>query len=148
MRRGLVPGFGLLWFFLHLTPTNSLLARDDLANDRQLALAVIGIALAYCSLIRVRLSSRAFAAVTLALALVLGTVTALRNIDYRSEVALWQSSLAADPRNARAWNNLGMAWRAEGRNDEARMAFLRALEIDPAHPQALGNLLELGAALR
>ncbi len=148
VRRGLVPGFGLLWFFLHLTPTNSLLARDDLANDRQLALAVIGIALAYCSLIRVRLSSRAFAAVTLALALVLGTVTALRNIDYRSEVALWQSSLAADPRNARAWNNLGMAWRAEGRNDEARMAFLRALEIDPAHPQALGNLLELGAALR
>lgn len=143
VRRGLLPGFGLLWFFLHLAPTNSFIARDDLANDRQLALAMIGIALAYCSLIRVRLSPRAFAAVTLALAIVLGTVTALRNLDYRSEVALWQSSLAADPRNARAWNNLGMAWRGEGRADEARMAFVRALEIDPAHPQALGNLLQL-----
>lgn len=148
VRRGLVPGFGLVWLFVHLAPTNSLIARDDLANDRQLALALIGIALAYCSLVYVRLSSRGFAAVTIALAIVLGTVTALRNLDYRSETALWQASLAAEPRNARAWNNLGIAWREAGRSDEARMAFQRALEIDPAHPQALGNLLGLDAARR
>ena len=142
-RRGLVAGFGLLWFFLHLAPTNSLIARDDLANDRQLTLAMIGVSLVYCSITWGRLPRRAFVAVIAALAIVLGTVTALRNLDYRSEVALWQASLAANPRNARAWNNLGMAWRDAGDVAQARLAFQRALELDPAHPQALGNLLEL-----
>jgi len=146
-RRGLVAGFGVLWFFLHLAPTNSLVARDDLANDRQLALAMIGVSLAYCTVTWGRLPRRAFVAVIAALAIVLGTVTALRNLDYRSEVALWQASIAADPRNARAWNNLGVAWRTKGDVAQARLAFQRALEIDPAHPQALGNLLELGTAL-
>lgn len=143
-RRGLVVGFGVLWFFLHLVPTNSLIARDDLANDRQLTLAMIGVSLAYCSLTWGRLSRRTFAAVIAALAIVLGTVTALRNLDYRSEVALWQASLTVNPRNARAWNNLGVAWRMEGDIAQARLAFQRALELDPSHPQALGNLLELG----
>ncbi len=141
--RGLVPGFGIAWFFLHLAPTNSLIARDDLANDRQLVLALIGLALAFCSFAWVRLPRRAFAPVIAALAIVLGSATAVRNLDYRSEVALWQSSLASNPRNARAWNNLGMAWRAAGEVPQARAAFQRALELDPAHPQAVGNLLEL-----
>ena len=148
VRRGFVTGFGLLWFFLHLAPTNSLIARDDIANDRQLVLALIGIALVYASIVHLRLPRQGFVAVTAALAIVLGTTTALRNLDYRSELALWQASLAADPRNPRAWNNLGMAWRTAGRADEARVAFQRALELDPEHPQALTNLLDLEAASR
>ena len=43
--RGRWVGFALLWFFLHLLPTNSLLPRNDIANDRQLYLALIGPAL-------------------------------------------------------------------------------------------------------
>lgn len=144
-RRGLVAGFGILWFFLHLAPTHSLLARDDLANERQLALALAGVSLAYCSIAWMRLSRRAFAATIIALAIVLGSVTALRNLDFRSEVALWQASVAANPRNARAWNNLGVAWRTTGDLPQARLAFQRALEIDPEHPQALSNLLDLAA---
>jgi hypothetical protein len=35
-------GLGLLWPFLHLLPTNSILPRLDVANDRQLYLALIG----------------------------------------------------------------------------------------------------------
>ena len=31
--------FAVLWFFIHLLPTNSVLARLDVANDRQLYLA-------------------------------------------------------------------------------------------------------------
>ncbi len=38
-------GFGLLWFLLHLAPTNSLLPRLDLANERHLYLADIGLCL-------------------------------------------------------------------------------------------------------
>lgn len=41
-RRRSFAGFCVLWFFLHLTPTNSLLPRLDIVNDRQLYLASIG----------------------------------------------------------------------------------------------------------
>ena len=38
--------FGVLWFFLQLAPTNSLVPRVDVANDRQLYLAGWGLFLA------------------------------------------------------------------------------------------------------
>jgi len=41
-----VAGFGILWFFLHLLPTNSFIPRLDVANDRQLYLASWGLFLA------------------------------------------------------------------------------------------------------
>src|SRR4030065_1602791 len=40
------PGFGILWFFLHLLPTNSIVPRLDIANERHLYLAACGIFLA------------------------------------------------------------------------------------------------------
>ena len=36
-------GFGMLWLLLHLLPTNSLVPRLDVANERQLYLASIGV---------------------------------------------------------------------------------------------------------
>ena len=35
--------FGVLWFFLQLAPTNSIVPRLDVANDRQLYLASWGL---------------------------------------------------------------------------------------------------------
>lgn len=46
LRRAPLAGFGLLWFFLHLIPTNSLVPRLDLVNERQLYPAAAGIFLA------------------------------------------------------------------------------------------------------
>lgn len=42
LRRRPALAFGALWFFLWLLPTNSFLPRLDIANDRQLYLALIG----------------------------------------------------------------------------------------------------------
>src|SRR6185503_19729690 len=44
--------FGVLWFFLQLAPTNSIVPRLDVANDRQLYLASWGLFLALCIQIR------------------------------------------------------------------------------------------------
>ena len=133
--------FALLWFFLHLAPTNSLLARLDAVNDRQLYLACIGpLALAGLALARL---PRARLPLLVALALLLGTLTALRNQDYRSEAALWSDTVRQSPGSARAWNNLGYAHQLEGRRDEACAGYERALRIDPQYLQARINRLEL-----
>ncbi len=133
-------GLGLLWFFLHLLPTNSFLPRLDVANDRQLYLAGMGPALIIAVLLE-RMRWRWLShAMTLMLLLVLGTATALRNRDYRSELALWQATVLNSPQKARAWLNLGYAYRLSGDVGAARRAYERALKLDPGNRQTWINL--------
>jgi len=128
----------LVWFFLHLAPTNSLLARADAVNDRQLYLASIGpLALAGLA---IALLPRWRAGVLVAAAAILFAATVARNQDYRSEVALWSDTARKSPGSPRAWNNLGYAYQLEGRREQARDAYERALALDPQDLKARINL--------
>lgn len=133
-------GFALLWFFLHLLPTNSLLPRNDTANDRQLYLAIIGPAWAVARGVTAALAPRIAAPTLSVLALVLAVSTWQRNGDYRSEVALWQATAQHSPSKARAWNNLGYAYQQQSDIKAARAAYQRALTLDPDAGRARINL--------
>lgn len=136
-------GFGLLWFFLHLVPTNSFIPRLDVANERQLYLASWGLFLAVAAgadLVREKRGPRRTAAVAAVLVIALGVLTVSRNTVYRSEVALWEDSARKSPGKARAWNNLGYAYQQAGRFRDAEAAYLRALRVDPGYALARGNL--------
>ena len=136
--------FGLLWFFVQLAPTNSIVPRLDVANDRQLYLAAWGLVFAL-AVQTVRLApprrlARAAAAMLLG---VLALASVARQLDYRSEIALWEADLARAPWNARAHNNLGYAYYLAGRKDEAWREFRAALLFDPGYSKARANLLLL-----
>jgi len=154
LRRRPVPAFAVLWFFLWLAPTNSLVARLDVANDRQLYLALAGPAwllghgiarLGRESVARGR-TPRGAAAATLALALALALGTASRNRVYATETTFWGDVVAKSPHNARAWNNLGYAEATACRPGRAAAAFREAARRDPDYPQPRVNLelLETG----
>lgn len=133
-------GFGIAWYLLQLAPSNSLLPRFDLANDRHLYLALPGIALL---LVVPLMSLRARWAPLLTiglLALVLAATTWLRNRDYRDELSLWRATVADSPGKARPWSNLGWARQAQGDLEGARQAYECALAIQPDHRRALVNL--------
>ena len=130
--------FGVLWFFLHLAPTNSIVPRLDVANDRQLYLASWGLFLALC----VQLPNLPRLAVSLVLVL-FAAASILRQLDYRSEIVLWESSVALSPWNARGHNNLGYAYQLAGRTDDARHEYRMALLFDPWHAKARFNLMFL-----
>jgi tetratricopeptide (TPR) repeat protein len=130
-------GVGIVWFFLQLAPTNGVVARYDLVNDRQLYLALLGPALcAGVALSHARMHALATATVVTLLA----AATLVRNLDYASELALWQATVRASPQKSRPWNNLGWALLQEGRRDDARAAFERALALDPSNFRARANL--------
>jgi tetratricopeptide (TPR) repeat protein len=134
---------GILWFYLHLAPTNSLLARYDVANDRQFYLAMLGPAFILAVLVQ-RLAWPLRWPALAALLITLGLATHTRNLDYRDEISLWTATTRDTPGKARPWNNLGYAFQLAGRRDEAIAAYRRALEIDPVYDKAKANLRQLG----
>ena len=141
-------GFGVLWFFLHLVPTNSFIPRLDVANERQLYLASWGLFVALATgaeLLGKRWGPKRIAAAAAVLVIALGALTVSRNTVYRSEIALWEDTVRKSPGKARAWNNLGYAYYLEGRYREAESAYLRALSIDPGYSLSRGNLKSLKA---
>jgi len=141
-------GFGILWFFLHLLPTNSFIPRLDVANDRQMYLASWGLFLAVAAgadLLRSKWGARRVTATAAVLVIALGALTVSRNAAYRSEIALWEDTARKSPGKARAWNNLGYAYQQAGRFRDAESAYLRALRVDPGYELARGNLKGLKA---
>jgi tetratricopeptide (TPR) repeat protein len=129
--------FGILWFFLQLAPTNSIVPRVDVANDRQLYLAGWGLFLA----LAVQLNLDAIKAVPLIVLFAVACVS--RQLDYASEIRLWESSVQLAPGNSRAHNNLGYAYQLEGRTAEARREYDTALFLDPANRKARYNRMLL-----
>lgn len=143
VKRGGLAGFGILWFFLHLVPTNSFIPRLDVANDRQLYLASWGLFLALASgadHLRERMEGRWVPAVAALLVVLLAGFTVARNEAYRSEITLWEDTAGKSPQKARVHNNLGYAYEQEGRLREAGEAYIRALAIDSDYELARKNL--------
>ena len=134
-------GFAILWFALALLPTHSFLARLELANDRQLYLAMAGPALALGVAIACAACPRACRYGRRSR---LAVHPRLRDVRARGRlferVPIVEGHRAREPANARAWNNLGYALAAEGDVTGARAAYEKALAIEPSSPRARGNL--------
>jgi len=65
-------------------------------------------------------------------ALTLGVVTVRRNDDYRSELVIWDDTIAKQPNNYRAWLNRGTAYGNMGSHDKEAISDLdKAIELNP-----------------
>lgn len=142
-------GFGILWFFLHLLPTNSVVPRLDVVNERQLYLASCGLFLAFATeglrlydVLRQKQRMTNVLVVSLSIALIaaIGLSTVARNHVYRSEIDLWVDVTLKSPNKARGYNNLGYALALSGRTDDAKRAYATALRLMPDYELASANL--------
>ena len=129
--------FGILWFFLQLVPTNSVVPRIDAANDRQVYLACWGLFFALATQIEWP------RAVAVALCLVFAATSIVRQLDYLDEITLWEASVRSAPWNPRAHNNLGFAYYEAGRKTDARREYQTTLLLDRDHRKAKANLVLL-----
>jgi hypothetical protein len=142
-------GFALGWAFLHWVPLYLLLPRLDVANDRQLYLAVWPLGMAVAVEISQlgsngrRATGVLYFTVCTAVCIALAALTLLRNHDYRSEIALWEQTVKLSQQKSRVHNNLGYAYREADRLEDARQEYLRALWLDPNNVKARLNLRRL-----
>jgi Flp pilus assembly protein TadD len=75
-------------------------------------------------------------------ALAAGVGTWVRNLDYRSERAIWADTVVKRPGNARAHFNLGLAMSASGDDAGARAEWTETLRIEPTHLGARAQMAE------
>jgi hypothetical protein len=121
----------------------------DVANDRQLYLAIVGpawwVALRVVQIHNARpyLGNAAISALLIVLLGALAASTVKRNADYATEISFWQATAAQNPTSARAANNLGMAYATACRKQLATAQFERAMTLDFHHSQARINLMLL-----
>lgn len=147
-------GFLGLWFFLILAPTSSIvpIVTEPMAEHRMylplaaiVALAVLAIYGAAARLCRGRSptgvgAALACLAVCVVPAAALGGMTAERNEDYRSPLALWSDTVRSLPGNAGARNNLGDALLQQGRIQDALVQYREAVRLSPGFAGARLNL--------
>jgi hypothetical protein len=142
-------GFGLCWFFVHLAPTNSVVPRLDVASERHLYLALWGVALAVSvQLATLGWPKRVVRSTATAVLAGLAVFSISRQLDYRSETALWEAAVREAPWNARAHNNLGYARALAGDHAGAVRDYRQALAFSPGDARARYNLERSLAALR
>lgn len=132
-------GGAILWFLFCLIPSNSIIPRLDIANDRHLYLALWSMASLWVIGIYYLLPRANHIILTLSL-ICLAWFTLVRNMDYQSEVALWSRTSQQSPNKSRVWNNLGVACQQQANFECAEYAFLNAVRLDANNLTAANNL--------
>ena len=141
LRRWPAAGFAACWYFLILAPTSSIvpIVGQPMAESR-LYLPLAGV-IALTVLGAYAWAGRWSLAVLAIVGAGLGLVSVQRNQDYRSEEVLWSDTVAKRPDNARAHNNLGLAWsKLPGRSSDAIAQYEQALRLKPDFEEAHTNL--------
>ena len=124
-------GFVLAWFFGILAPTSSFVPLRCFCEEHRMYLPSAALAMAvvlagYKALAN-RAAKKAGVVLALVLALALGTAAYVRNHDFSSSLLIWTGTLKKCPSNARAAQNLGLAFNAAQRYALALPYFERAL---------------------
>ncbi len=140
LRRRPALGFLGAWFFAILAPSSSILplATQTMAEHR-MYLPLASLAGLFTLGLRAVAGWRGLAASAI-LAAGLGGLTARRNHDYRSEVALWTDTVGKQPDNPRAHYNLGVALDQARAVPDALLHYREAIRLKPGYVEAHNNL--------
>lgn len=135
--------FGILWFFVAVTPTSSVVPFAEVMNDHRVFFPFVGVALAATWAIVLAINARAsradaggwtkpaiaVAAIALLFAHVFGTRH--RNVVWQTEESLWLDVTNKSPQNGRGLMAYGVIQMGKGRLDRADQYFNRALQYTP-----------------
>ncbi len=140
LRRWPVAGFLGAWFFLILAPTSALPAVLQIIVEHRMYLPLAALLALVVGAAGSWLGPRAATVGGALLAIAAGVLTFQRNKVYESHQALWEDTLAKRPDNARAHNNLGLAYYNLGRVADSIPHYLESRRLDPSMANTHYNL--------
>lgn len=150
--------FGLLWFFITLAPTSSIIPLGEVLNDHRMFLPFVGLAMSvtwtialiidkYAAIIAAQAQYRVIGFIALFVTLSLYAYgTHERNNVWHTEESLWYDVTIKSPQNGRGLMNYGLTQMAKGDYKTTRVYFERAALLLPAYYTLDINLAVLNAA--
>ena len=142
------PSWGFLgvWFFVILAPSSSFLPiLTEVAAEHRMYLPLAAIVVAvvvggYLVLTRCAKLGHVLGYVLAAVVIMfLGPLSFERNYDYASAVSIWQATVSDCPSNFRAWNNLGIEYKAKGAFEQAIGSYNQAIALYSAYTKPYHN---------
>lgn len=148
--------FGILWFFLALLPTSSIIPLAEVLNDHRMFFPFVGliisvgwsIALVINKLLPLQVKNTQIA-LGVILALTLSAYaygTYQRNEVWYTEETLWHDVTLKSPGNGRGLMNYGLSKMAKGDYVTADIYYQKALKLLPTYPSLYINMGILQAA--
>ncbi|NCB31798.1 MAG: tetratricopeptide repeat protein, partial [Clostridia bacterium] len=146
-RRFPLISFGILWFFLTLSVSSSIIPQKDAVMEHRLYLPSVGFFIAFLAaaygLIK---HSRWFVVCAAGVVLSLSFLTYQRNALWTDEVKFWEDVVRKSPGKARPYTNLGLVYRKHGEYSKAIAAYEKALSLRPPSGEPLSRIYtNLGA---
>lgn len=145
--------FGIIWFFLALLPTSSIIPLGEVLNDHRMYFPFVGLAISVSWMIGLivfrfidaskPLATKYKAMVLVPVFLVLCTCaygTWKRNQVWYDEESLWRNVTLKSPKNGRGMMNYGLIKLNEGKYAEAETYLNKALTLTPAYSFVYVNL--------
>jgi len=144
--------FGLLWFFISLLPSSSVLPFAEVLNDHRSFIPYMGLTMAfifgskylletYCP--KILASKKGLSIISLLIIFFLfGNAYGVhqRNKVWEDELSLWKDVTQKSPKNGRGHMNYGLALMAQGDYANAEISFNNALEYVPYYSSIYTNL--------
>jgi len=119
---------GVLWFFITLVPTSTIVPLNDLAVEHRMYLPMtLGLCLAASGAIR-KIPTGWRLRFMVVLVALFGLLTLSRNLVWTDEILLWNDAVAKNPSSPRTHNNLGKAYFENGQLEQALFHFLKSNE--------------------
>ncbi|HTY44375.1 MAG TPA: tetratricopeptide repeat protein [Patescibacteria group bacterium] len=126
--------FGILWFFLSLSPDSSIFPLADVIFEHRLYLGIFGYGIVMVSVLY-RLLARRNWKWTVAVVAVLicwySVLTWRRNVVWKDEISLWTDVVDKSPQKERGYIIRGNAYYNKGKTREALSDFNKAIAVAP-----------------
>jgi tetratricopeptide (TPR) repeat protein len=139
--------FGIIWFFLALAPTSSIIPLGEVLNDHRMYFPFIGLVMSVSwaiALLYIKYNSNikpkfVIPAIVLVLA-IYAYGTWQRNIVWHTEESLWHDVTMKSPQNGRGIMNYALALYNKGNYYNAEKYLKRAEKITPEYAAVYTNL--------
>lgn len=144
--------FGLLWFFISLLPSSSVLPFAEVLNDHRSFIPYMGLTMAFVFgtnyiletyFPKILTSKKGMSIITLFIIFFLfanAYGVHQRNKVWKDEISLWKDVTVKSPKNGRGHMNYGLALMAQGDYTNAEISFTNALEYVPYYSSIYTNM--------
>jgi tetratricopeptide (TPR) repeat protein len=144
--------FGILWFFISLIPTSTVIPLAEVMNDHRLFYPYVGLMMSVCWALALilmqakksfktkQIFNRLAIIVILAVLALYASGTFQRNKVWRTEETLWRDVTEKSPKNGRGLMNYGLALMSKADYTGAEKYFTKAMEFTPRYPYLLINM--------